>query len=158
MKITPHLDTDPPDNTQCHDGCGAGTKPEHYDPKLLWLIEEDRQVLDRPVHPTSMARCPVWNRHEGGEDDSAHVTIPEQKILCRAGDLLAVVPSEKLDIVIVTVLNAALPAVSVEAKREMWHRARKTLRGLGIGPTFVHIGVDYSGACGYAIWTYPPKS
>lgn len=151
MKLTPHFDTGHPDKCACRCGCGAGEKIEHYDPGILYLIEEVRMVIDRPLKVGSMARCPNRNEDEKGSERSAHRCDPDFDLYCSACDIKATLGYEKLDIIIASVINAAHPCLSIAAKRELFMQAKKLLRGIGIGKTFVHIDCNRRRS---SVWTY----
>jgi len=54
---------------ECDCGCGFDT----VDVELFWVLLDLRVYFGRPVVINSGCRCPYWNQHEGGEDDSQHL-------------------------------------------------------------------------------------
>jgi hypothetical protein len=146
MNVTEHFTTG---ELACRCGCSAGESPDDYSVELLGLIEDVRQILDRPLHPNSGARCVQHNEDEGGSVASAHITTDIKK--CEAVDISAPTGEDKIDIVIAAVISSALPVISPEAKREIFAATKDRLRGIGLGSNFVHIDVNQgrSSAWGY---------
>ncbi len=40
-----------------------------------------------PMIVNSGCRCPAWNKHENGKDDSAHIADPEKNLITTAADI-----------------------------------------------------------------------
>ncbi len=58
----------------CQCGCGFGTNPGDVSEDLLWLLEDMREELERPIVITSGCRCKYHNGAVGGVVNSRHVT------------------------------------------------------------------------------------
>lgn len=43
------------------------------DPGFMRDLQITREVYGEPIKVVSGLRCPWWNKHEGGKDDSAHL-------------------------------------------------------------------------------------
>ena len=54
----------------CKCGCGL----YNFSPFLLKVINETRKRLGRVLIARSGCRCEAWNTHEGGEEESDHLT------------------------------------------------------------------------------------
>ena len=114
----------------CRDGCGASV----VSPRLVEKLQAMRDQIGRPIGIRSGARCRVWNEHEGGKGDSAHLCVPAEGELCEAADLAAPDSATRFDLI-----EAAVVA---------------GIRRIGIGKTFVHVDVDAAkdqDVC----WLYP---
>lgn len=109
---------------RCPDGCGRAPAPSDL---LLETLDAIRERYGEPVRVTSGVRCAEHNRRVGGVPNSEHLTG-------EAADLA--VPNGTARFYLIT---AAL-AVGV-------------IR-LGIGSTFVHVGVSRRHPQG-VIWLYP---
>ena len=53
----------------CKCGCGFQT----VDAELLAVLEDLRDMYQRPVRINSGCRCPQWNKQVGGEEGSEHL-------------------------------------------------------------------------------------
>ena len=60
----------PKDELVCKCGCGL----YNFSSILLKVINEIRRRLGRPLIAKSGCRCIAWNEHEGGEENSDHLT------------------------------------------------------------------------------------
>ena len=135
MKITPHLDTD---EVQCRCGCGKGQHPSDLDPILAQLFEDIRLSVARPLNVSSGLRCEDRNRVVGGVPDSAHLRGT-------ALDILAFSGPARFQIVVGAVLAALAQAGIIERHKlfECHEVVSRTLRGIGIASSFVHIDTDH---------------
>ena len=58
----------------CQCGCGYGTNPGDVSEALLEILEDMREVIQRPIIITSGCRCRYHNRVVNGAVHSRHVT------------------------------------------------------------------------------------
>lgn len=62
----------------CKCGCGYNVIQLHFVQRLQLIRDE----VGFPMRVTSGCRCPVWNKHEGGTEKSAHVKGEAADIAC----------------------------------------------------------------------------
>ena len=79
--------------------CKCGCKASAVDHKLLLLLEDARTRADVPFIIRSGCRCPQHNAKEGGEDNSAHITDPDNGEFCQAVDIATVSSFQRFDVV-----------------------------------------------------------
>jgi len=112
---------------KCNEPDCSGRHDPH--PALVLELEIMRSILGKPITITSGIRCPKQNALAGGVSDSEHLTGEGADLACpSSGDRYAMV-------------NAAL---------------KSGFRRLGIGKTFLHVGMSRKlqrDVC----WTYYPK-
>ena len=48
--------------------------PKEFDPQLAELLDDLRDRVQRPLIIASGLRCATWNKEQGGEPDSRHLT------------------------------------------------------------------------------------
>lgn len=53
-------------------GCNCGCGLNLINPQLIDMLDEAREIANRPFRITSGYRCEKWNRLIGGVSDSAH--------------------------------------------------------------------------------------
>ena len=58
---------------KCHKECTAKDGYQ-MDGGLIHDLQVIRDVYEKPLFIRSGLRCPEWNEHEGGKEDSAHLT------------------------------------------------------------------------------------
>ena len=73
--------------TACRCGCGAGSKREHFTPEIMPFAQAIRYTFGKPIYSSSWARCHDHNLSEGGGEYSKHRCIPDEGVLCCAGDI-----------------------------------------------------------------------
>ena len=101
-------------------------------PDLLARLNVLRLRLDRPLTITSGIRCAYWNEKSGGVKGSGHETGEEVDLAC---------------------------ATSQERWRLLagvFESTQPLFRRIGVGKTFIHLGVSTALPNG-VIWTYYPK-
>ena len=115
--------------------CGCG-RPECSAPApsqtLLDRLELLRHRIGRSLRATSGPRCPFWNTHEGGARTSDHLT------------------GEGVD------LEAATSGARDELLEAIYTKPRYFPR-VGIGSSFVHVGLEGPERPPRLTWTYYPK-
>ncbi len=121
----------------CPCGCGVGASPDDYPAAQVALIQGVREIVGHPLHVNSWARCDAHNRAVCGTENSAHLRLA-------ATDLRAVGGIARYDIISAAVLCALRAAHNLPGLD--WQLAhlmlRDALRGIGVGPTFVHLDTD----------------
>jgi hypothetical protein len=55
---------------EIHCPCGCGLLPDFEFMRKLYIF---RMLVDEPIYPTSVARCPAYNQSIGGAVGSAHL-------------------------------------------------------------------------------------
>ena len=98
---------------------------------LLDPLNALRERVGHPLIVTSGLRCAFWNQHEGGADDSEHLTG-------EGVDLATTTGAERWDLLRATFAGAA-----------------PLFTRIGIGRAFVHFGVSVTLARG-RVWHYYP--
>lgn len=63
-----------PSEFLCHCGRPQCDAPKTIDPHLGELLDQLRETVQRPIIINSGLRCAYWNKLQGGEPDSRHVT------------------------------------------------------------------------------------
>lgn len=111
---------------ECHCGRPECTAPKAPTPELLTRLNTMRMLLGFPIVIASGNRCRFWNTHEGGTDNSEHLIAEGADLKC---------------------LN------SVDRWRMVEAATQAGFERLGIGKTFLHVGVSKSLAP-KVIWTY----
>jgi hypothetical protein len=109
----------------CADSTCAGKRPPH--PALPLKLEVIRQLYGRPVIVNSGVRCAPHNARVGGVAGSEHETG-------EGADLMTSSSTERMELIRAAVLAG--------------------IRRIGVGKTFVHIGVSRSHPQD-VIWLYP---
>lgn len=98
--------------------------------ELLGLLDEMRADVGRPLHITSGFRCAYWNERSGGLPGSAHLDGTEADIAC------------------------ATSAFRYDLLASAYRHAAPRI---GIGSTFIHVGVSATHPRG-VVWTYYPAT
>jgi len=120
----------------CKDGCGYGTHPDDVVTELPQLLEAARLTLGRPIYVTSGCRCAKHNEAEGGKPTSAHTRGA-------AADLRISGGLQRWETLVALIVGALWMMGMLRS--QPWlalARLRTVVRGLGVGPTFVHVDVD----------------
>lgn len=104
------------DEITCKCGCGANNLRQ----STLDKMNNARQIAGIQFITESVCRCPKHNKAEGGEDDSAHISM--DIIQCKAFDIRALNSRNRAKILIALVKTG-------------FHR-------IGIAKTFIHADDD----------------
>ena len=124
MRLSDHFDTD---EFACHCGCGYGSNVDDIDSRLVSLLEDIREDVNRPVKIASGVRCFQHNRSVGGVTSSAHTRG-------RAADIAICGGAERYSVLSAAVMNGAM--------------------GIGVAGTFIHVDVDDADLRRPAAWAY----
>lgn len=100
--------------------CRCGCEILDVDQKFLERLERGRVRAEIPFTVTSGCRCPDYNKEEGGEPNSAHITTELKK--CYAADIWATGSRPR------GVIVSSLVAVGFNR--------------FGISKSFVHVDID----------------
>lgn len=106
--------------------CDAPTIP---DPALVALCDTLRDAVDAPLGITSGLRCTFWNDHEHGEPQSGHLTGTEVDLAC---------PTSRFRFRLLQAIFS------------------RNVTRVGIGKTFVHVGLSTTPLPQSVVWTYYP--
>lgn len=130
QQITEHFALGGVDKFECPCGCGTGSKIEHFDINLFYLLERIRKRCcefagrDVPVFINSGGRC--WNHHtdiyarlgKPPTKESTHLLKPPKKI-CGA--------------------DASCPAIPIEEFEKICDEEVGNKGGQGTYSTFMHV-------------------
>lgn len=136
----------------CNCGCGFGICAGDYAPGFLDFLETLRIILDRPVNPTSGARCYAHNRAVGGVPLSAHTRGA-------AADIAAMNGYDRHTLIVAYVLAHLVRIGRIELDDAIYSAADLAGRsgGVGIAKNFIHVDID-AHLPRPSSWGYPPNT
>lgn len=76
-----------PSEIACHCQRPQCDAPKELDPLLAEMLDNLRDQLHRPLIISSALRCAYWNKLQGGEPDSRHLTGRAVDLQCRDASL-----------------------------------------------------------------------